>query len=142
MSNTPTKTFIKLMIKGGNATPAPPVGTALGSKGINTRDFCLQFNALTQKQKGKLLRVLVEAFADKSFKIHIQGTPTAILIKEALQIEKGSSEPNRKKVGTLTSEMLDYIIEESGDNLWGRTREAKMKTIQGIARSMGVNVTL
>ena len=134
------KTIIKLQIEGGNATPGPPVGTALGSKGINTRDFCLQFNAQTQDQKGKLLRVLVEAYPDKTFQIHIKGTPTMILIKEALKIQKGSSEPNRKKVGTLTQAMIEQILDKSGNALRGRSQEAKIRTIQGIARSIGVNI--
>lgn len=125
---------------GANATPGPPVGTALGSKGINTRDFCLQFNAMTQNQKGKLLRTLVIVHPDKRFDIIIKGEPTTKLIKEQLNIEKGSAEPNRNKVGKLTQTSIDKIIQAMGDNLQGFTKEAKKRIIQGTASSMGVEI--
>jgi large subunit ribosomal protein L11 len=133
---------IKLQIEGGNATPGPPVGTALGSQGVNTRDFCLQFNAMTQKQKGKLLRVFVHVTPDKKFTITVKGSPTTMRIKEEVNVKKGSSEPNRNKVGTLSRSSIEKIVEEMGDDLRGFTPEAKYKIIEGTARSMGVKVNL
>ncbi len=133
-------TTVNLVVPGANATPGPPVGTALGSKGINTRDFCLQFNAMTQNQKGKLLRTLVIVHPDKRFDIIIKGEPTTKLIKEQLNIEKGSAEPNRNKVGKLTQTSIDKIIQAMGDNLQGFTKEAKKRIIQGTASSMGVEI--
>ncbi len=131
---------VKLQIPGGKATPGPPVATALGSRGVNTRDFCLQFNALTQQQSNKLLRVLVDVRDDKSFRITIKGEPTAKLIKQALNITRGSSEPNRNKVGKLTQASMDTIIQQAGDNLQGFSATAKKKIIAGVARSMGVDI--
>ena len=133
-------TTIKLQIEGGNATPGPPVATALGSRGVNTRDFCLQFNALTQAQKGRLLRVLVTVYPDKRFKIEIKGVPAAIRIKEMAKVSKGASEPKRSEAGTITTQDVAQLIEEMGDNLAAFTEEAKRKTIEGTARSMGIRV--
>ncbi len=133
-------TTIKLQIPGGNATPAPPVGTALGSKGVNTRDFCLQFNALTQQHKGKTLRVVVVVHPDKKFDIIIKGEPTVKIIKEELKIKKGSSEPNRNKVGKLTKASIEKIIQAIGDNLQGFSPAAKKNIIVGTAKSMGVEI--
>ena len=134
------ETTIKLQLKGGMATPGPPVGTALGSKGINTRKFCEQFNALTQDKKGKLLRVEVNVKADRTFTLVVRNTPTTTRIKEEAKIAKGSSEPNRNKVGILSEASIDKIIEEMGDELKGFTREAKHRVIAGTARSMGVEI--
>lgn len=134
------ETTIKLKLKGGSATPGPPVGTALGSKGLNTRKFCEQFNAQSQDKRGKLLRVDVHVRADKTFDIVIKNTPTTTRIKEEANITKGSSEPNRTKVGTLSHAAVDKLIAEMGDELKGFTKEAKTRIIAGTARSMGVQV--
>ena len=134
-------TTIELRLEGGGATPAPPVGTALGSKGVSTRDFCMQFNAATQHQKGKLLRVSVVVRPDKKFHMIIKGTPTAALIKEEAKIAKGSGEPNRNKVGKIDRLSVERIIEKMGKDLRGHSQEAKCNTIMGIARSMGVEIT-
>ena len=131
---------VKLQLEGGNATPGPPVGTSLGSTGVNTRDFCMQFNNLTQAKKGKILRTHVLVFPDKKFKIIIKGQPTSTLIKQAANVEKGSSTPKRIKVGSITQEALKKIVQEASDNLQGFTQEAKCNIIAGTARSMGIEV--
>ena len=131
---------VKLQIPGGGATPGPPVATQIASRGVNARDFCTEFNARTQNQKGKLLRVIVDIADDKSFTMTLKGEPTVKLIKEALNIKKGSSEPNRNKVGKLTQAAIDKILDTMGDNLQGFTKEAKQNIIAGTARSMGVEI--
>ena len=131
---------IKLELKGGMATAGPPVATSLGSCGVNTRDFVLQFNAMTEKQRGELLRVWVTVSSDKKFKIQLKGSPTSVLIKEAANIKKGSGEPNRNKVGSIDIASVDKIITKAGDNIRGFTQEARRRVVEGVARSMGVEI--
>ncbi len=133
-------TKIKLLVKGGSATPGPPVGAILGSKGLNARNFCVKFNEMTQNMKGKLLRVHITVSPDKKMDIEIKGPPTSMLIKEKAKIEKGSSEPNRNKVGELTHKDIEEIVKETGDSLNGFTKEAKMRIVMGQARNMGIKL--
>ncbi len=129
---------VKLIIEGGNASAAPPVGAILGSKGINIRDFCLEFNNKTQDRKGKLLRV--EVIAGKKLQITIKGTPTTALIKEKANIKKGSGQPNRDKVGTLTMQQVREIAQEAQQSLTGHTPEARDSTIIATAKNMGITI--
>ena len=109
--------FIKLQIKAGAANPSPPVGPALGSKGVNIMDFCKQFNARTQEKAGKILPVVITVYNDKSFTFEVKQPPMAILVKEAAKVDKGSSEPNRKKVATLTWNQVREIAKEKMPDL-------------------------
>lgn len=132
--------LIKLQIKGGAANPSPPVGPALGSKGVNIMDFCKQFNALTQKKAGKTLPVIITVFTDKSFTFVVKEPPVAVMIKEAAKIQSGSAEPNRKKVAKLTWEQVKKIAEDKMPDLNCFTLKSAMKMVAGTARSMGVTV--
>ncbi|NLR93272.1 MULTISPECIES: 50S ribosomal protein L11 [Flammeovirga] len=132
--------FLKLQIKGGAANPSPPVGPALGSKGLNIMDFCKQFNARTQDKGGQLLPVLITIFKDKSFDFVIKTPPAANLIMDAAKIKKGSSEPNRKKVASVTWDQLRTIAETKLPDLNCSTVESGMKMVAGTARSMGITV--
>ncbi len=131
---------VKLQIPAGEASPQPPVGTALGPRGINLMEFCKQFNARTQKYKGDIIPVIVTIYSDKSFTFITKTPPTSSLIKKALGIEKGSGEPNRNKVGTLTKEQLRKIAEVKLPDLNTSDIEQAMKIVAGTARSMGVLV--
>ena len=131
---------LKLQIKGGAANPAPPVGPALGSKGINIMDFCKQFNARTQDKAGKVLPVVITYYADKSFDFIVKQPPVAIQILEATKAKKGSAEPNRKKVAELTWEQVQTIAQDKMVDLNCFTVEAAMTMVAGTARSMGVSV--
>ena len=133
--------FIKLQIKGGAANPAPPVGPALGSKGLNIMDFCKQFNAATQGQAGKVLPVVITVYADKSFTFEVKQPPVAISIKEAAKIQSGSGEPNRKKVASLTWDQVKTIAEGKMPDLNCFTLASAMKMVAGTARSMGITVS-
>lgn len=133
-------TFIKLQVKGGAANPAPPIGPALGAKGVNIMEFCKQFNARTQDQAGKILPVTITVYTDKSFVFEIKTPPAAIQIMEALKIQKGSAESNRKKMGTIKWDTIKTIAEAKMPDLNCFTVESAMKMIAGTARSMGVNV--
>ncbi len=133
--------FIKLQIKGGAANPSPPVGPALGSKGVNIMDFCKQFNARTQDQGGKVLPVIITVYSDKSFDFIIKQPPVAIQLKEAAKVQKGSAEPNRNKVGQVTWDQVKTIAESKMSDLNCFTVEAAMRMVAGTARSMGINVT-
>lgn len=133
--------FIKLQIKGGAANPSPPVGPALGAKGVNIMDFCKQFNARTQEQAGKVLPVIITVYADKSFDFIIKQPPVAVQLKEASKASKGSAEPNRKKVGQVTWEQVRAIAEGKMSDLNCFTVEAAMRMVAGTARSMGISVT-
>ena len=133
--------FIKLQIKGGAANPAPPVGPALGSKGLNIMDFCKQFNAATQAQAGKVLPVLITVFSDKSFTFEVKQPPIAISLKEAAKIQKGSGEPNRAKVGSVTWDQVKAIAESKMPDLNAFTLKSAMTMVAGTARSMGITVT-
>ena len=133
--------FIKLQIKGGAANPAPPVGPALGSKGLNIMDFCKQFNAATQAQAGKVLPVVITVFSDKSFTFEVKQPPVAISLKEAAKVQKASGEPNRKKVASVTWAQVKEIAEGKMSDLNCFTIASAMKMVAGTARSMGITVT-
>ncbi len=132
--------FIKLQIKGGAANPSPPVGPALGSKGVNIMDFCKQFNARTQDRAGKVLPVIITVYSDKSFDFVVKQPPVAIQIKEAVKIQSGSAEPNRKKVGQITWEQIEAIAKDKMVDMNCFTLESAMKMVAGTARSIGVSV--
>jgi len=132
--------FIKLQIKGGAANPSPPVGPALGSKGVNIMDFCKQFNARTQDKAGKVLPVVITVYSDKSFSFEVKQPPVAIMVKEAAKAAKGSSEPNRKKVASLTWAQVREIAKEKMPDLNCFTEKSAMSMVAGTARSMGITV--
>ena len=133
--------FIKLQIKGGAANPSPPVGPALGSKGVNIMDFCKQFNARTQDKAGKVLPVVITVFSDKSFTFEVKQPPVAVLVKEAAKLQKASSEPNRKKVATLNWNQVREIAKEKMPDLNCFTEKSAMKMVAVTARSKGVTIT-
>ena len=133
-------TVIKLQIPGGQANPAPPVGPALGQHGVNIMEFCKAFNAQTQQAAGRITPVEITVFEDRSFTFITKTPPAAVLIKEALSIEKGSGEPNREKVGRLRKDQLRQIAEIKLEDLNARDIEAAMLVVAGTARSMGVEV--
>ncbi|MFO8054848.1 MAG: 50S ribosomal protein L11 [Bacteroidales bacterium] len=130
--------IIKLQIKGGAANPSPPVGPALGAKGLNIMEFCKQFNARTQEQSGKVLPVIITVYKDKSFKFIVKQPPVAIQLKEAAKTEKGAAEPNRQKVGSVTWQQVQEIAEAKMSDLNAFTTESAMKMVAGTARSMGL----
>ena len=133
-------TLIKLQIPGGQANPAPPVGPALGQHGVNIMEFCKAFNTQTAQENGRITPVEITVYEDRSFTFITKTPPAAVLIKEALRIEKGSPEPNREKVGTISSAQVRQIAETKLVDLNARTVEKAMKIIEGTARSMGVDV--
>ena len=133
--------FIKLQIKGGAANPAPPVGPALGSKGLNIMDFCKQFNARTQGQAGKVLPVVITVYSDKSFTFEVKQPPVSVSLKEAAKIQKGSGEPNRNKVATITWDQVKGIAQGKMPDLNAFTLKSAMSMVAGTARSMGIKVT-
>ncbi len=132
--------FIKLQIKGGAANPSPPVGPALGSKGVNIMDFCKQFNARTQDKAGKVLPVIITVYGDKSFDFIIKQPPVAVQLKEAAKIQSGSPEPNRKKVGEVSWDQIREIATGKMEDMNCFTVESAMSMVAGTARSMGINV--
>ena len=133
--------MIKLQIKGGAANPSPPVGPALGSKGVNIMDFCKQFNARTQNSAGKVLPVVITVYSDKSFDFIVKRPPVAVQILEAAKVKSGSAEPNRKKVASLTWAQVKETAEDKMPDLNAFTVESAMRLVAGTARSMGVTVT-
>jgi len=133
-------TYIKLQVKGGAANPSPPIGPALGSKGVNIMEFCKRFNAATQDKPGEVLPVIITVYTDKSFDFVVKTPPTAILLMKAAKIEKGSAESNRNKVGEVTWEQIKTIAETKMPDLNAFTVESAMKMIAGTARSMGLTV--
>jgi len=133
--------LVKLQIKGGAANPSPPIGPALGAKGVNIMEFCKQFNARTQEQAGKLLPVIINVYMDKTFDFVIKRTPVAAQIMELGKIKLGSGESNRKKVGNITWDQVKKIAEDKIVDMNCFTIESAMKMVAGTARSMGVNVT-
>jgi large subunit ribosomal protein L11 len=133
--------FIKLQIKGGAANPSPPVGPALGSKGVNIMQFCKAFNARTQDQSGKVLPVVITVFADKSFDFVVKTPPVAIQLLEAIKVKSGSAEPHVKKVGSVTWDQVKEIAEIKMPDLNCFSVEAGMRMVAGTARSMGITVT-
>ena len=132
--------FIKLQIKGGAANPSPPVGPALGSKGVNIMDFCKQFNARTQDRAGKVLPVIITVYTDKSFDFVVKQPPVAIQLKEAAKVQKGSAQPNRDKVGEVTWEQVRQIAQDKMPDMNCFTVESAMRMVAGTARSMGLKV--
>ncbi len=132
--------FIKLQIKGGAANPSPPVGPALGSKGINIMEFCKQFNARTQDKAGKVLPVVITYYADKSFDFIVKTPPVAVQLIEATKIKGGSAQPNRQKVASITEEQCRQIATDKMADLNCFEVEAAMKMVAGTARSMGITV--
>ncbi|MBW6491017.1 MAG: 50S ribosomal protein L11 [Lentimicrobium sp.] len=133
--------LIKLQIKGGGANPSPPVGPALGSKGVNIMEFCKQFNARTQDQAGKILPVIITVYKDKSFDFIIKTPPVAVQLLEATKLKSGSAEPNRKKVGSVTWDQVKEIAEIKMVDLNAFTIESAMRMVAGTARSMGLTVS-
>jgi len=131
---------LKLQIKGGAANPSPPVGPALGSKGINIMEFCKQFNARTQDKAGKVVPVVITYYTDKSFDFVIKNPPVAIQLLEASKQKSGSAEPNRKKVAEITWEQVKLIADDKMTDLNCFSQEAAMKMVAGTARSMGISV--
>jgi large subunit ribosomal protein L11 len=134
-------TFIKLQVKGGAANPSPPIGPALGAKGVNIMDFCKQFNARTQEKAGKILPVVITVYTDKSFDFIIKTPPVAIQLMEAAKIQKGSAQPNRNKVANVTWEQVKTIAEDKMPDLNCFTVESAMKMVAGTARSMGITIS-
>ncbi|SEA02991.1 LSU ribosomal protein L11P [Arachidicoccus rhizosphaerae] len=132
--------FVKLQVKGGQANPAPPVGPALGSKGVNIMEFCKQFNARTQDKPGKVLPVLITVYSDKSFDFVIKTAPASIQLLEAAKIKKGSKESNRNKVGKVTWAQVEAIAQDKMPDLNCFTIESAMKMVAGTARSMGLTI--
>ena len=133
-------TLIKLQIPGGQANPAPPVGPALGQHGVNIMEFCKAFNAQTQAENGRIIPVEITVYEDRSFTFITKTPPAAVLIKEALKLEKGSSEPNREKVGRLSREQVRSIAETKMPDLNANDLDAAEKIIAGTARQMGITV--
>ncbi len=133
-------TQIKLQIPGGQANPAPPVGPALGQHGLNIMEFCKAFNKRTKDQQGTILPVIITVYEDRTYTFIIKTPPAAVLIKKALKLEKGSSEPNKKKVGKITQAQLEEIAKMKMPDLNAHDIEAAKKIIAGTARSMGVEV--
>ena len=133
--------IIKLQIKGGAANPSPPVGPALGSKGLNIMDFCKQFNALTQSKAGKVLPVVITYYADKTFTFVIKTPPAAVQLMELAKVKGGSAQPNRNKVASVTWEQVKAIAEDKMPDLNCFTVESAMKMVAGTAKSMGIVVS-
>ena len=131
---------IKLQIKGGAANPSPPVGPALGAKGINIMEFCKQFNARTQSSAGKVLPVVITYYADKSFDFIVKTSPAAVQLLEAAKVKGGSGEPNRKKVASVTWEQIQAIAQDKMPDLNCFTLASAMRMVAGTARSMGITV--
>lgn len=133
--------FVKLEIKGGAANPSPPIGPALGSKGVNIMDFCKQFNARTKDMAGKVCPVVITVYSDKSFDFVIKTSPAAAQLKEVAKIKSGSAEPNRKKVATISWDDVKAIAEDKLKDLNCFTIESAMKMVAGTAKSMGIVVS-
>ena len=133
-------TLIKLQVPGGAANPAPPVGPALGQHGVNIMEFCKAFNAQTQNDQGTTIQVEITVFEDRSFTFITKTPPAAVLIKQAINLDKGSGEPNRNKVGKITSAQIRAIAEQKMPDLNANDVDAASKIIEGTARSMGVEV--
>jgi large subunit ribosomal protein L11 len=133
--------YLKLQVKGGQANPAPPIGPALGSKGLNIMDFCKQFNARSQDKQGQILPVLITMYNDKSFDFVIKTPPAAVLILDAAKKQKGSAEPNRNKVGSITWAQVKTIAETKMPDLNAFKVESAMKMVAGTARSLGITVS-
>ena len=132
--------LIKLQIKGGAANPSPPVGPALGSKGVNIMEFCKQFNARTQDKAGKVLPVIITVYSDKSFDFIVKQPPVAVQLKDAAKVQSGSAEPNRKKVATITWAQVKQVAEDNMPDMNAFTLKSAMRMVAGTARSLGITV--
>jgi large subunit ribosomal protein L11 len=135
------ETFIKLQVKGGAANPSPPIGPALGSKGVNIMEFCKQFNGRTQDKAGKILPVVITVYKDKSFDFVIKTPPAAVQVMEAAKVKGGSAQPNRQKVGSITWEQVKAIATDKMADMNCFTVDSAMRMVAGTARSLGVTVT-
>jgi len=133
--------YVKLQVKGGQANPSPPIGPALGSKGLNIMEFCKQFNARTQDKVGMVVPVVITYFTDKSFEFQLKTPPAAIMLLEAAKVKTGSAEPNRKKIGTVSWEQVKTIAETKMPDLNCFTVDSAMKMIAGTAQNMGITIT-
>jgi len=133
--------FVKLQVKGGSANPSPPIGPALGSKGLNIMEFCKQFNARTQDKMGQIVPVLITYYTDKSFDFVIKTPPAAVMLLEASKAKLGSDQPNRKKVGSVNWDQVKHIAETKMPDLNCFTIESAMSMIAGTARSMGITIS-
>ncbi len=133
--------FVKLQVKGGQANPAPPIGPALGSKGVNIMEFCKQFNARTQEKQGKILPVIITVYVDKSFDFIIKTPPVAAQLLEVTKIQKGSDQSNRKRVASVNMDQVRKIAEEKMPDLNCFTVDAAVTMVLGTARSMGISIT-
>lgn len=133
--------YLKLQVRGGAANPSPPVGPALGAKGLNIMEFCKQFNARTQEKQGQLIPVVVTIYSDKSFDFVIKTPPAPVLIMQAAKLKKGSAEPNRAKVGSINWDQIKEIAETKMPDLNAFKIESAMRQVAGTARSMGVKVS-
>ncbi|MCQ2973839.1 MAG: 50S ribosomal protein L11 [Bacteroidales bacterium] len=133
--------FVKLEIKGGAANPSPPIGPALGSKGVNIMEFCKQFNAKTKDKAGKVVPVVITVYSDKSFDFVLKTSPAGAQLKELAKIKSGSAEPNRKKVASVTWDQIKQIAEDKLPDLNCFTIESAMKLVAGTARSMGITIS-
>ena len=133
--------FIRLQVKGGSANPSPPIGPALGSKGVNIMEFCKQFNARTQDRMGKVLPTVITVYSDKSFDFIIKTPPVAVQLIDATKIKGGSAQPNRNKVGSVSWDQVKGIAEEKMSDLNCFTVESAMRMVAGTARSMGITVS-
>ena len=140
MAKKEVTNIFKVMAPGGQATPAPPLGPVLGSKGVNPGQFIQKFNAATQAVKGKIVGCIVTVYSDRSFDLEIKGSPASVLIKEAAGVEKGSGVPNKDKVGKITREQVKKIAEAKMTDLNSHSIESAMRVVEGTARSMGVTV--
>ena len=132
--------FLKLQVRGGQANPAPPVGPALGSKGVNIMEFCNQFNARTEDRKGQVLPVVISIYKDKSFDFVIKTPPASVLLVNAAKIKKGSSTPNRVSVGSITKAQLEEIANIKLPDLNTTKISSAMKIVEGTARNMGISI--
>jgi large subunit ribosomal protein L11 len=132
--------YVKLQIEAGKATPAPPVGPALGQQGVNIMDFCKTFNARTQKEAGMIIPVVITVYSDRSYTFITKTPPAAVLLKKAAKIEKGSGQPNKNKVGTVTKAQVAEIAKTKMPDLNAASLEAAIRTVEGTARSMGLEV--
>ncbi len=135
------ETYVKLQVKGGQANPAPPIGPALGAKGLNIMEFCKRFNAVTQDKMGQVLPVVITVYADKSFEFIVKTPPAAVLLMNAAKLKKASSEPNRIKVGSVSWDQVKEIAETKMPDLNCFKVESAMKMVAGTARSMGLTVS-
>ena len=133
--------YLKLQVKGGSANPSPPVGPALGSKGLNIMEFCKQFNGRTQDKMGQVLPVLITIYSDKSFDFVIKTPPAPVMLMEASKVKKGSAEPNRAKVGSVSWDQVKEIAEVKMPDLNAFTVESAMRMVAGTARSMGLRIS-